>query len=297
MMAGVSAASSGARRLFSNLIVLIIVVLAGGFAAAALVRYSPGFDSIPEDMNLGMSPETLRALHARHQRDNALPVFYVRYLARAVRGDFGDSEALKQPVAELLRQRIPVTAKLIAWGTAGGWLFAGLLAWLAVWPRGRAVFRAGGSSVSGLLLAIPPAVLALAFFFNEAPLTLALALALVPRLYGTLRVVLEDVYVSPSLLAARARGVGTMAIALRYVLSAAAPRLVALLGVGLVLAFGVAIPIEALCGVPGIGALALQAATSRDMPLLCGLALAITFFVTLVHAAGELAVGERGETA
>ena len=63
-----------------------------------------------------------------------------------------------------------------------------------------------------------------------------------------------------------------MAIALRYVLSAAAPRLVALLGVGLVLAFGVAIPIEALCGVPGIGALALQAATSRDMPLLCGLA-------------------------
>jgi hypothetical protein len=29
------------------------------------------------------------------------------------------------------------------------------------------------------------------------------------------------------------------------------------------------------------------------MPLLCGLALLITFFVTLVHAAGDLLVGDR----
>jgi peptide/nickel transport system permease protein len=69
-----------------------------------------------------------------------------------------------------------------------------------------------------------------------------------------------------------------------------------LLGVGLVLAFGAAIPIEALCGVPGVGALALQAATSRDMPLLCGLALAIAFFVTVVHAAGDLAASPPGES-
>jgi peptide/nickel transport system permease protein len=248
-------------------------------------------------MNLGMSPETLRALHERHRRDNALPVFYARYLARAVRGDFGDSEALRQPVSELLRQRLPVTAALIAWGTAGGWLFAGLLAWVAVWPPARQVrtaLGAAGSALSGLLLAVPPAVLALAFFFNEAPLGLALALALLPRLYGTLRVVLEDVYASPRLLAARARGTGPIVIGLRYGLGAAAPRLAALLGVGLVLAFGVAIPVEGLCGVPGIGALALQAATSRDMPLLCALGLAITFFVTLVHAAGDLALGARG---
>jgi ABC-type dipeptide/oligopeptide/nickel transport system permease component len=66
--------------------------------------------------------------------------------------------------------------------------------------------------------------------------------------------------------------------------------------VGLVVAFGLAIPIEALCGVSGIGALTLQAAVSRDMPLLCGLSLTITFFVTLVHAAGDLAVGARKET-
>ncbi len=81
------------------------------------------------------------------------------------------------------------------------------------------------------------------------------------------------------------------AIAARYVLGTAAPQLIALLGVALVLAFGSSIPIEALCDVPGLGALALQAAISRDMPLLCGMALLITFFVTFVHAVGELATG------
>ncbi len=271
---------------------LALVVLAGGFLAAALVRYSPGFDSIPEDLDPGISPATLRALHDAHSRENSLPVFYVRYLTRALHGDLGVSQNLRQPVTELLRQRAPVTAELVLSGTAGGWLFGGLLAWMAVWPR-RAPMEAAAFSISGLLLAIPPAVLALAFFFYRAPLALALSLALLPRLFGTMRALLDDCYASPALLAARSRGVAPVAIASRYVLRAAAPQLIALLGVALVLAFGSAIPIEALCDVPGLGALALEAATSRDMPLLCGMALMITFFVTAVHAVGDLAAAER----
>jgi peptide/nickel transport system permease protein len=277
-------------RLVSNLITLALVVLAGGFLAAALVRYSPGFDSIPEDLDPGISPATLRILHEQHNRENSLPVFYVRYLARAVHGDLGVSENLKQPVTELLRERAPVTARLVLWGTAGGWLLGGLLAWMAVWTR-RATMEAAAFSISGLLLAVPPAVLALAFFFYQAPLALALGFALAPRVFGTMRALLDDCYASPALLAARSRGIGPIAIAARYVLRAAAPQLIALLGVALVLAFGSAIPIEALCDVPGLGALALQAATSRDMPLLCGMALIITFFVTVVHAVGDLSSG------
>lgn len=288
------------NRLASNLITLALVVLAGGFFAAALVRYSPGFDSIPEDLNPGISSATLRVLHARHGRENSLPVFYARYLAGAIQGDFGISQNLKQPVTDLLRQRAPVTARLILWGTAGGWLLAGLLAWTAAWTRRVArgdALEAAALSISGLLLAIPPVVLALAFFFYRAPLGLALSLALLPRLFGTMRALLDDCWSSPALLAARSRGVGPVVIAARYVLWATAPQLIALFGVALVLAFGLAIPIEALCDVPGLGALALQAATSRDMPLLCGMALIIAFFVAFVHAAGDLAGGLTGERA
>ena len=284
------ATASFPNRLLSSLLTLIAVVLAGGCIAAALVRYSPGFDSIPEDLNLEIGPATLRDLHNKHDRDSSLPVFYTRYVAGALRGDFGVSQDFKQPVADLLRRRAPVTLRLILWGTACGWLFSGLLAWMAVWTR-RAIIEVAAFSLSGLLLAIPPAVLALAFFFLEAPLALALALALLPKLFGTMRTLLEDYYASSAVLAARARGVKPGVIALRYVLGAAAPQLLALMGISLVLAFGSAIPIETLCDVPGLGALALKAAIARDMPLLCGLALIITFFVTFVHALGELAAG------
>lgn len=266
---------------------LIFIVLLGGFAAAALVRYSPGFSSIPEDLDPAISPATLQALHARYENDNPLPVFYFRYLAGTLRGGFGVSTSLNQPVADLLRRRAPVTAKLVALGTAGGLLLGTLLAWLAVWTR-RVALEAATVSISGLLLAVPPAVLGLVFFFNEAPLAIAVALALFPRLFGTMRTLLDDLAASPALLAARARGVRPLGIALRYVIAPAAPQLTALVGVALVLAFGSAIPIEVVCGVPGIGALALQAAIGRDMPLLCALALIITFFVTFVHSAGEL---------
>jgi peptide/nickel transport system permease protein len=280
------------KRLAANLTTLIVVVLAGGFIASALVRYSPGFDSIPEDLNTALNPETLKALHARHNSENSLPRFYVRYLAGAIRGDLGISQSLGQPVASLLRQRAPVTARLVLWGVPGGWLFAALLAWLAVWTR-RAPLEAFSVSVSGLLLAIPPAVLGLAFFFYQAPLGVAISLGLLPRLFGTLRAIFEDCYASPALLAARSRGVGPARIAVRYVFGAAAPQLAALLGIAVVLAFGLAIPIEALCGVPGIGALTIQAATARDMPLLCALALAITFLVTFVQVAGDIAIGDH----
>ncbi len=276
------------QRLASSLISLACVVLAGGFLAAALVRYSPGFDSIPEDLT-HISPTALQVLKDERARENSLPRFYARYLADALHGDLGISESLKQPVSELIRDRAPLTAQLILFGTAGGWLLGGLLAWLSVWTR-RPILEAIAFSTSGLLLAVPPAVLALAFFFYEAPLAVALSLALLPRVFGTMRAVLDDCYVSPALLAARSRGVGPLVIATRYVLRSAAPQLIALLGVALVLAFGSAIPIEALCGVPGLGALALQAAIARDMPLLCGLALLITFFVTFIHAAGDLVV-------
>jgi peptide/nickel transport system permease protein len=274
------------NQLACSLITVFAVILASSFIASALVRYTPGFDSIPEDLNPEIGAETLRTLHEQRGNAPALPVFYARYLARASRGDLGISQSLRQPVADLLLRRAPVTLHLILWGTAGGWLFASLLAWMAVWTRG-VILKAAAFSISGLLLSVPPAVLSLWFFFDEAPLSLALALALLPRLFGTLRALLEEYYASPALLAARARGIGPGVIAIRYVVRAGAPQLLALLSTALVLAFGSAIPIETMCGIPGLGALALQAALARDIPLLCGSALAITLFVTAVQAAAH----------
>ena len=149
------------------------------------------------------------------------------------------------------------------------------------------------SGLSGLLLAIPPAVLALAFFFAEAPLPLTMAIALLPRVFGTMRTLLEDLFSSPALLAARARGVRPGSLVFRYILGAATPQWFALAGVALMQAFGLLIPVEALCDVPGIGQLAWKAALARDLPLVAGLALIVTFLVAFVQTLGELADGGK----
>lgn len=274
-----------------SLLNLVLVVILGGFAAAALVRYSPGFDVDENSWNPRISASTLAAIHARHEEENRLPVFYFHYLEAAARGDLGQSDSLRTPVAELIRERAPVSAGLVFEGVLGGLGLGAILAWLAVWPRMTAA-RVAASCTSGLLVAIPPAVLGLVFFFREAPLGAALALALAPRVFGTLRALLGELYSSGALLAARARGVGAITLASRYVVGRAAPQLMALTGVAVVLAFGSAIPIEALCDVPGIGQLAWKAALARDLPLLSGLALIITFLAALVHEAGDLLTGE-----
>ncbi|MDQ1471948.1 MAG: peptide/nickel transport system permease protein [Bryobacterales bacterium] len=275
---------------FKGLLNLALIVLVGGFAAAALVRYSPGFDVDENSWNPKISAATLAAMHARREQENQLPRFYAHYLGAALHGDLGKSDSLRVPVADLLRDRAPVTLNLVTWGTAGGLLFGASLAWMAVWPR-RTAPHAIAVSANGLLLAIPPAVLGLMFFFAEAPLALAVALALMPRVFGTMRALFQDLYASPVLLAARTRGVHPAVLAFRYVLGAAAPQLLALSGVALVLAFGFIIPIEALCDVPGIGQLAWKAALARDLPLLSGMALIITLVTACVQTVGDLTSG------
>jgi peptide/nickel transport system permease protein len=270
---------------------LAAVVFIGGFLSAALVRYSPGFDVDENAWNPKISAATLAASHEERERENHLPSFYLHYLTAALHGDFGVSDSLKEPVSELLIRRAPLTLSLIASGALGGLILGAFFAWLAVWPRSASLTFAA-VSVNGLLLAIPPAVLALAFFLGDFPVELAIALALLPRVFGTLRSILGDLAASPALTAARARGLGPFALARRYILAPALPRLTALAGVALVLAFGFAIPIESLCDQPGIGQLAWKAATARDLPLLCGLALIITFIVALVQSLGDL-VGEN----
>lgn len=286
-MTSVGREATFASRLAAGFLTFLATVLIGGFAAAALVRYSPGFDIDDNAWNPRFSATTVAARHAQLEVDNGLPRFYLRYLARAAHGEFGRSETFDRPVEELLRDRLGVSAKLLVWGTLGGLALGGLLAWLSVWPR-RLALELSTVATSGLLLAIPPAVLALFFFFREWPLWLAVALALLPRVFGTTRSVLEDFYNSPALLAARARGLGSAGLAFRYVLGPAAPQLAALAGVAVVLAFGSLIPIEGLCDVPGIGQLALKGALARDLPLLSALALIITSLVAGVQWLGDL---------
>jgi len=276
-----------AWRLAGAAIRLALIVVVGVLICAALVRYSPGFESEEADIDARLSRETALAVHERSKTGENFPAFALDYFRRAVHGDLGVSRTFNSPVTDLLRDRISATGMLMVAGITLAWAAALMLAWVAVFQPVM-FFRSGAEVLAGISLAIPAPVIAIAFFLSGAPVSAALALAILPRVFGTIRELLEDVWRSPALVFARARGLSRTAVVIRYVALPIAPQLAALIGVSLVLAFGSAIPVEALCDVAGIGQLAWRAALGRDLPLLCGVAMAITFLVALVHTSTEL---------
>jgi ABC-type dipeptide/oligopeptide/nickel transport system permease component len=66
----------------------------------------------------------------------------------------------------------------------------------------------------------------------------------------------------------------------------------ALAGVSFGIAISAAIPVEALCGVPGIGQLTWQAALARDLPLLNNVAMLVIGCVVLANSGADL-LGEE----
>jgi len=192
----------------------------------------------------------------------------------AIHADLGSSESLKRPIAQLLCERLPVTARIMAIGVVGGWALAFALALPAAMCRSL-VFRGLAGLSQQVLLCLPAAALAIIVFDLGGPVRGLVALVVCPRVFEYLRNLLVEAYGQPHIVTARAKGLDGAAILARHVVPYVAPQLLALAGVSVSMAFGAAIPIEALCDLPGVGQLAWLAATARDLPLL----LAITFLV------------------
>jgi peptide/nickel transport system permease protein len=83
---------------------------------------------------------------------------------------------------------------------------------------------------------------------------------------------------------------GELRILAWHVLPVAGPQLIALAGVTISLALGASIPVESLCGLPGIGQLAWQAALSRDLPLLVNLTVLVTLVTLLANSGADVMI-------
>jgi peptide/nickel transport system permease protein len=265
---------------------LLATTLIGGFLTAALVRHSPGFDADERDLDARLSVESRASIRAEHAAQQNVRRFYVRQMAAALHGDFGVSPSLQQPIGQLIAARLPVTLELMALGVGSGWTLAFALALASVLWRGSAVSRLAGA-VSTCALCMPSAAMAVLMFVVGGPVRAIIALVLFPRLYETLRNLLQDAYERPHILTARAKGVGPASILLRHVMPVCAPEFLALAGVSAIMAFGAAIPVETLCDLPGLGQLAWKAAIARDLPLLTVLTLLITLLTQLCNAAAD----------
>ena len=274
-------------RIGQRLLLLGALTLAGGLLGATLVRFAPGYGVDERELDPGLSASSREAIRNEHRLQSGLLSFYAGYLSRAVHGDFGRSEWLDRPIAGLLKERFPVTIRSVFFGIVTAWAAALALALAALFSRGW-LLDLTGTLASGFLIALPGAVVALLAMYFRAPIFVAISVVLFPKVFRYLRNLLAQAYDQPCVLAARARGIGQARLLLRHVIPLAAPPVAALLGVSISMAFGAAIPIEALCDSPGLGQLAWLAALNRDLPLIMNLTLVVTLVTVAANSAADL---------
>jgi peptide/nickel transport system permease protein len=268
-----------------------LTVMLGGLLSATLVRYAPGFGADEQQLDARLSSASLAVMRNAAAGERAVGHYYIHYLQRVLRGDLGFSRSLNRPVRELLAERASVTCQLA--------MKAMLLAWLAAFVLVFAtnVLRLSALSLcstlfSGALLCLPAGALALLSILVNAPGYLPLALILFPKVHRYLRNLTMASVAMPHVLMARAQGLSQIRILLRHTVPVMRREVLALVGVSVGLAISAAIPVEALCGIPGIGQLAWQAALARDLPVLTNLSILIVAVVTLANASADV-LGEN----
>jgi peptide/nickel transport system permease protein len=274
-------------KIAGHALALLATVFLGGLLSATLVRLAPGFDVDERELDPHLNAASVQALRdARHRDDNVLR-FYLSYMSRAGHGDLGNSIALGQPVRILLRERIPLTVQLLGTGLALSWILALTLALSAAWLR-LSIYDTMTTVICGTLLCLPAAVLALLSVLWNVPGSLAIALIVFPHTYRYARNLLVKAYSRPHILAARAKGLGEARILFWHVVPTVMPQMLALAGVSVSMAIGATIPVEALCGLPGIGQLAWQAALARDLPLLVNITILVTLVTLLANSSADV---------
>lgn len=274
-------------RIARHAVAILATILLGGFLSATLVRLAPGFDADEQQLDPRLSAESVRTLRESRAQERSIFRFYLQYINGAMHGEFGMSHSLSQPVGTLLRERAPLTLRLVALGLLLSWSVAMAMALTSAWLRVSAL-DALSTIVTGTFLCIPAAVLALLSVLWNVPGSLAIALIVLPRVYRYWRNLLAKAYSLPHITTARAKGLGELRVLFWHVIPMAAPQLLAVAGVSVSVALGAAIPVEALCGLAGVGQLAWQAALARDLPLLMNITILVTLVTLLAHSGADV---------
>jgi peptide/nickel transport system permease protein len=283
-----SALSQLSKGLLRRLGEAALLIVLGGLAGAALVRFSPGYGVDVRELDPRLSEDSLASLRGENSLPQGVVSFYFEHLAGVLRGDLGSSDSFGQPIRELIADRLPATAGLLAAGLVGAWALGLGAALLGTWKTSKAFDRMT-TFASGAFLCLPSALLALLFFLWGDSGVLALVFVLFPQVFRYSKNLLDEARNSPHVLAARARGLSETRVLFAHVVLPVLGPLLALLGVSVNLAFGASIPIEVICGRPGIGQLAWEAALSRDLPLLVNVTMTVTLLTVAANAVSDLA--------
>ena len=252
---------------------VLLLALLACILTTVLIRSAPGYFSDEREMDPQFSAVQMRALEQQKQNDTGLIHQIARQLRDEVHGDLGRSRHYDVPVAGLLKERWRITAWLVVESVLCGWTLAFLAA--AIWSaRRKASGEMLAAAPSALLLAVPVSALATVCLLADhgGPLPV-LSAVIAARDFKIVYRLLRQSWGTPHVLFARASGLTTADILRTHLLPRLSRELFALMMISFVTALSLAVPVEVIFDVPGLGQLAWSSALNRDLPVLLAVTL------------------------
>ena len=252
------------------------------------------------------SPDDLAMARRMLGLNDPLIVQYARYLWNVAHLDLGYSYGNRQPVADIMAQRLPWTA-LLATGAIAIQVIVGITAGLlAAASAGRVVSR-GLLGLSLIAISLPPFWIALILLYLFAyvlplfpmggagfpsPLVLPAVTLAIPGSAWYLRFMHEaslETLHTDFILAARTKGTPPRFILFKHVLKASLSPLLTMVAIDFGYFLGGAVIVETVFAWPGIGLASYNAMRYGDIPLLMGCVLTGSFFVLLMNLLADAA--------
>ncbi|WP_189389703.1 ABC transporter permease [Streptomyces sp. SDr-06] len=305
------------RRLLAAVPVLLAVTF-GVFAVAEASPFDP-VKAYAGTAGLTASQADLDQLRANLGGDQPLVPRWWDWLTSALSGDLGDSSTLRQPVADVITERIGWSALLATAAFAVAILLGTALGVLAARRRGGRLDRCV-SSAAYTLEAAPAfwlGLLAIWFFAlklgalpaggltDTASDTLTpgqivshlvlpagvLGLSQLPWFFLYVRQGVSDALAEDPVRGARARGLAERTVLAGHALRSGMLPMLTLIGSRVPELITGALLVETVFSWPGIAAATVQAATSVDFPLLAALTVLATAAVLLGNLLSDLLYG------
>ena len=287
------------RWLLESVVILIGVAL----LIFIMLRVIPG-NPIETMMGEHASRSTIDRMTAELGLDRPIHIQFFRYISGALRGDFGTSYSLGKPVSSLMRSafgntlKLSVMASLFAWAIG---ILCGVLS--AVRKGGLADHIFMGFSLLGVSMPVFMTAMILQFFFgyylhwlpisgagswnNFVLPAIALGWNSAGAISRLTRSTLLDVLQEDYIETARAKGLTQAAVVLFHALRNTMLPVVTMMAIQFSGMLSGAVITETVFSINGIGRLAVQAISGRDIPLLQGTVLFSTAVVILGNLAAD----------
>jgi peptide/nickel transport system permease protein len=301
-------ARSVLSKIGGGIVVLIPILVISSFitySLGALSNSNPAATILGQD---AATPAAVAKLDKALGLDKPLVVQYWDWLTQAAQGHLGTSYFTTIPVSQSIAQRLPVDLSIAILAVILAVLIGGTAGTVAAVRRGG-LFDRGVTIVCSAVSTLPAFVVGIilvvifAVTWHLLPAngyvgptggiwpwlvhiilpSLALALQVAADIARQLRTSLVSVLEQNYITGARVRGLPYRRILFRHALRNASGPALTILGNDFPLMLAGAVAAEAVFSLPGLGQLLLEAAQTRDIPVVQGVLLVVSTFVIVVN--------------